>query len=125
MPSARQFLGRQAWVTVHRWAGLSLALFLTVVGLTGALLAFYDEIEALLAPQLHLVQPQAAMLNPIELREKVQAAYPGAVINYLPLQIEPGHAQKLDIRRLDPATKRIGPWSPEVDEVFVDPYTGR
>lgn len=121
-------LGRQAWVIAHRWAGLSLALFLVVVGLTGALMAFYDEIEVAIAPQLHLVQPpsaQAAMLSPIELREKVQAAYPGAVINYLPLHLETGHALKLDIRRIDPATKRIGPWSPEVDEVFVDPYTGR
>jgi uncharacterized iron-regulated membrane protein len=121
-------LSRPTWVIAHRWAGLSLALFLTVIGLTGALMAFYDELEALIAPQLHLVQPpspQASPLSPIELREKVQAAYLGAVINYLPLQVEPGHSLKLDIRRLDPATKRIGPWSPEVDEVFVDPYTGR
>jgi uncharacterized iron-regulated membrane protein len=120
--------GRQAWVIAHRWAGLSLALFLVIAGLTGALMAFYDEIEVAIAPQLHLVQPpsaQAAMLSPIELREKVQAAYPGAVINYLPLHLEPGHALKLDIRRIDPATQRIGPWSPDVDEVFVDPYTGR
>src|SRR5688572_5008164 len=121
-------LSRQTWVIAHRWAGLSLALFLIVVGLTGALMAFYDEIEGAIAPHLHLAQPpspQAAVLSPIELREKVQAAYPGAVINYLPLHVEPGHALKLDIRRIDPATKRIGPWSPEVDEVFVDPYTGR
>jgi uncharacterized iron-regulated membrane protein len=121
-------LSRQTWVIAHRWAGLSLALFLIIAGLTGALMAFYDEIEVAIAPHLHLAQPpspQAAMLSPIELREKVQAAYPGAVINYLPLHVEPGHALKLDIRRIDPATKRIGPWSPEVDEVFVDPYTGR
>jgi uncharacterized iron-regulated membrane protein len=128
MPSAGQFLGRQTWVTAHRWAGLSLALFLVIAGLTGALMAFYDELEVAIAPQLHLVQPpsaHAAMLSPIELREKVQAAHPGAVINYLPLHVEPGHALKLDIRRIDPATRRIGPWSPEVDEVFIDPYTGR
>jgi uncharacterized iron-regulated membrane protein len=128
MPAVKQFSGRQFWVIAHRWAGLSLALFLTLAGLTGAMMAFYDELEALIAPQLHIVQPpsvQAELLDPIELREKVQAAYPGAVINYLPLHLEPGHALKLDIRRLDPVTKRIGPWSSEVDEIFVDPYTGR
>lgn len=121
-------VGRQVWVIAHRWAGLSLALFLTVVGLTGALMAFYDEIESLIAPQLHIVQPpsaEAEMLDPLELRDKVRAAYPGAVITYLPLHLEPGQVLKLDIRRLDPATGRISPWSPEVDEVFVDPYTGR
>jgi len=121
-------LGRQTWVIAHRWAGLSLAFFLIVVGVTGALMAFYDEIEALIAPELHLAQPptpNAIALSSIELREKVQAAYPGAVVNYLPLHVEPGHSLKLDIRRLDPVTRRIGPWSPEVDEVFIDPYTGR
>lgn len=119
---------RQVWVIAHRWAGLSLALFLTVVGLTGALMAFYDEIEALIAPQLHIVKPPSAhaeLLDPLELREKVQTAYPGAVINYLPLHQEHGRALKLDIRRIDAANGRIVPWSPEVDEVFVDPYTGR
>ena len=128
MSVGRQTWARQYWVVAHRWAGLSLALFLIVAGLTGALMAFYDELEALVAPQLHLVQPpapQAKQLAALELREKVQAAYPGAVINYLPLHVKPGHALKLDIRRVDPATGRIGPWSSEVDEVFVDPYTGR
>ncbi|MET0534580.1 MAG: PepSY-associated TM helix domain-containing protein [Steroidobacter sp.] len=120
--------GRQVWVITHRWAGLSLALFLTVVGLTGALMAFYDEIESLIAPQLHIAQPPSAQTEPLdslELREKVRAAYPGAVINYLPLKSEPGKVIRLDIRRIDPATGRIGPWSPTIDEVFVDPYTGR
>lgn len=127
MPGVRQILGRQTWVVAHRWAGLSLALFLMLAGLTGALMAFYDEIESLIAPQLHIVQPpsaQAELLDPIELREKVQAAYPGAVINYLPLHLEPGRALKLDIRRID-AAGRIGPYSSQVDEIFVDPYTGR
>ena len=127
MPTVRQISGRQAWVIAHRWAGLSLALFLTLAGLTGALMAFYDEIESLIAPQLHIVEPpspRAKLLDPIELRQKVQAAYPGAVINYLPLHLEPGRALKLDIRRVN-AAGRIGPWSPEIDEVFVDPYTGR
>src|SRR5687767_144321 len=117
---------RQVWVVAHRWAGLSLALFLTLAGLTGALMAFYDEIESLIAPQLHIVEPPsplAKLLDPIELRQKVQAAYPGAVINYLPLHLEPGRVLKLDIRRVN-AAGRIGPWSPEIDEVFVDPYTG-
>jgi uncharacterized iron-regulated membrane protein len=127
MPTVRQISGRQAWVIAHRWAGLSLALFLAVAGLTGALMAFYDEIESLIAPQLHIVQPpsaEAELLDPINLRKRVQDAYPGAAINYLPLHLEPGRALKLDIRRID-AAGRIGPWSPDVDEVFVDPYTGR
>src|SRR5688572_29209974 len=97
-------IGRQVWVVAHRWAGLTLALFLTLAGVTGALLAFYDELDPLLAPHIHKVQPptsHARPLDPLELREKLQAAYPGAVINYLPLHLEPDRSLKLDIRRLN------------------------
>ncbi len=121
-------IGRQVWVVAHRWAGLTLALFLTLAGVTGALLAFYDELDPLLAPHIHKVQPPTAHarpLAPLELREKIQAAYPGAVINYLPLHLEPGRSLKLDVRRLNARTGALEPWSPTVDEVFVDPYTGR
>jgi uncharacterized iron-regulated membrane protein len=121
-------LRRQVWVIAHRWAGLTLALFLTIAGITGTLLAFYDEIEPALTPHVHLVQPStphAELLDPHELRAKVQATYPGAIINYLPLHLEPGHSVKLDIRRIEAVSGKLEPWSNEVDEVFVDPYTGR
>ena len=121
-------MGRQFWVIAHRWAGLTIALFLTVAGITGALLAFMDELEAWLAPEAHLVSaptPDSRPLDSVELRERVQALYPGAVINYLPLQVEPGHTVKLGVDRLDPGTGAITPWSSKIDEVFVDPYTGK
>jgi uncharacterized iron-regulated membrane protein len=119
---------RQFWVIVHRWAGLTLAGFLVIAGLTGALLAFLDELEAFWAPQLHLAAPPAANaqpLDPVELRERVLAQYPGAVINYLPLNIEPGRSVRFSLERMDPATGQLGAWSADVDQVFVDPYTGR
>lgn len=121
-------MGRQFWVIAHRWAGLTIALFLAVAGITGALLAFMDELEAWVAPQAHLVSaptPDSRPLDSVELRERVQALYPGAVINYLPLQVEPGHTLKLGVDRLDPVSGAIAPWSAEMDEVFVDPYTGK
>jgi len=39
-------------VLAHRWAGLTMAAFLVVVGLTGGLLAFRPELNRLLAPEL-------------------------------------------------------------------------
>ncbi len=38
---------RAFWVWLHRWAGLAIAAFLIVVGLTGNLLAFYPELNRL------------------------------------------------------------------------------
>lgn len=119
-------LDRGIWVIAHRWAGLTIALFLTIAGATGTLLAFYDELEILAAPEVHNVAPptrEAAVLDPLTLRNRVLAAYPGGVINYLPLRSEPGQSLKLEIQRVDPASGTLRPWSEEWDEVFVDPYT--
>lgn len=51
MPAARQF-----WVIFHRWAGLTIALFLAVAGFTGIFLAWKDQLEAMIAPELHALR---------------------------------------------------------------------
>ena len=45
---------------VHRWGGLFLTVFLVVAGLTGTVLAYHDELEAWLIPDLVNVTPLAA-----------------------------------------------------------------
>ena len=41
---------------IHRWTGLSIALFIILVGLTGSLLVFLDEIDENLNPQIKTVE---------------------------------------------------------------------
>lgn len=118
---------RQFWVICHRWAGLTIALFLTIAGFTGIFLAFNDELEGLFAT--HLVSatppsPGARPLDPLAIRAKVMAAYPGAVIDYTPLAHEPGQALTYYVSRLDPVTGEVDEWSDEWDQLFVNPYTG-
>jgi uncharacterized iron-regulated membrane protein len=43
---------RSFWVLAHRWVGLTMAGFLILVGLTGALLAFLPELNHWLSPRL-------------------------------------------------------------------------
>lgn len=117
---------RPLWVRIHRWTGLGLALFLIVAGLTGALLAFQEEIDVLVAPQFHQVASPhrgAAMLSPQDLRERVMARYPGGLIDYLPLHFPSGRSVILQVERHDPASGGLVPWSAQWDELFVDPYT--
>jgi uncharacterized iron-regulated membrane protein len=118
---------RRFWVIVHRWAGLTIALFLCVAGVTGALLSFYDELDARFAPGLHIVAspgPAAPMLDPQTLREQVLARHPGGTIDYLPLHFTPGRSVVLGVTRVDPRTGESQPWSRDWDEIFIDPYTG-
>lgn len=119
---------RQFWVIVHRWAGLTIALFLIVAGLTGALLSFHDELDALAAPELHVVAPPypgAPLLDPQALREQVLSRHLGATIDYLPLRFQPGHSVVLNLARVDAKTGARSRWSQDWDEIFVDPYTAR
>ena len=50
---------RKAWVFLHRWIGLNLGIWFALVGLTGSVLVYEDEVDAFLNPRL-LVEPSAA-----------------------------------------------------------------
>jgi uncharacterized iron-regulated membrane protein len=106
---------------IHRWAGLALAAFLLLAGLTGAVLVWAEELETLINPQLMRVTPPAAgarPLDPLTLRDRVAQRYPHAQILSVPLTPSPGHALVYSLK------PRKG--EPELanDQVFVDPYTG-
>lgn len=119
---------RQFWVIAHRWAGLTIALFLMVASVTGALLAFYEELDVIFARSLHIVEPPAPgtqMMEPMALRQHVLDLHPGGVINYLPFHWESGRSVMLHVERIDPETGALSPWSNDWDELFVDPYSGR
>ncbi|MFX9630920.1 PepSY domain-containing protein, partial [Acinetobacter baumannii] len=86
---------RQFWVIAHRWAGLTIALFLAVAGFTGIFLAFDDELEGVISPRLfHASAPfnGAQILTAAELRSRVLAHYPGGIIDRTPLHFEPGRS---------------------------------
>ena len=61
---------RRYCVLVHQWAGLAMAMFLIVVGLTGSVLAFRVELDSWLNLKLLTVAPRNALLAPFVLRQK-------------------------------------------------------
>ncbi|PPE67535.1 PepSY-associated TM helix domain-containing protein [Caldimonas caldifontis] len=114
---------RHFWVLAHRCAGLAIAGFLVIAGLTGSLLAFYDEIDTALNPELMLVEDRSdvPLLDPLVLRERVEQALPGnAHLDYHPLHRDEGRSHKLYAWRL------VGPEGAQklrFYEVFANPYT--
>lgn len=124
----RLALTRQFWVVLHRWAGLTLTLFLGIAGFTGIFLAWIDELEVASAPELHLSAPPyagAAPIDPMQLRQDVLNRYPGASIDFVPLQVEPGRSLRFHLEWLDPNTGLEGDDHPDWDDLFLDPYTGK
>lgn len=119
-------LMRTTLVKLHRYAGLLMAGFLVVVGITGSLLAFYDDLDALTAPSMHKVQrstSDAQLLDPFLLRERVQQAYPDTWVHFVPLKPEAGKTASFFLQgAVNPATGDEAKIS--VDQAFIDPYTG-
>lgn len=103
-----------------------MAAFLVVAGLTGSLLAWYEELDAALNPRFHRIRPPAAdavPLDPLVLRQQVAQRYPGAEVLTVWLDLKPDRGQVFYLAgKPDPATGRTE--EPTNDEVIVHPYTG-
>ena len=131
--TARGWRARPFLTKVHRYVGLGMALFLIVSGLTGALLAFYHELDHALNPGLFRVQERRTpVLRPNALVDGVQTAYPGTQVSFLALHRADGEsvhmrlsghefirAATIDANKFAPTIK------PDIDEVYLDPYDGR
>ncbi len=111
---------------IHRYVGLIMAVFLLIAGLTGAILAWYHELDAMLNPQLMQIQalsPDAQPLSPLVLREHVKARYPEAWVNYISLNNRPDAAVVFSLEgAIDSKTGQ--PVDLPNDEIFLNPYTG-
>jgi uncharacterized iron-regulated membrane protein len=124
---ARLSVTRQFWVILHRWAGLTLALFLAVAGFTGIFIAWIDELDTASAPQLHLAAPPYAGASPLDtltIREKALRRYPGSDIHFLPLEVDEGRSLQFFVEWPDPETGLERANAPDWNQVFINPYTG-
>ena len=111
---------RPALAAMHRYAGLLMAGFLIVAGVTGSLLAWKDALEGALLPAVFRAAPPAPGAVPLDallLRDRVAARFPQASVAYAPLSAPPGHSMVFYLRPAGDAPLAS-------DEVFVDPYTG-
>jgi uncharacterized iron-regulated membrane protein len=103
---------RSLFILIHRYVGLTIAVFLIVAGLTGSIIAFMHDLESWVSPELFVVHPAegAEMLDPFELRDRVQAQMPGKALDGVSFETEAGHAVSFGVDGKD---------------VFVDPYTAK
>ncbi|NVI85294.1 PepSY domain-containing protein [Janthinobacterium sp. BJB401] len=111
---------RPVLAAMHRYAGLLMAGFLIVAGVTGSALAWKDELEAAMLPAVFRVAPPTPGAMPLDallLRESVAARFPQAQVSYAPLSAPQGHSMVFYLRPAADAPLAS-------DEVFVDPYTG-
>jgi uncharacterized iron-regulated membrane protein len=103
---------------VHSIVGLVLALVLTLIGVTGAVLSFEDEIQAGLNAALTHVEPRnAPLLSPDELIARLQATTSFGQVASVTLARDPTAAVRIRFARNEDRSRP--------SSLYVDPYDGR
>jgi len=106
----------------HRWTGLLMAVFLTIVGITGSLLIYTPEIERVINPQFFArPRPGVQPLSLGEIAERVEAQEPLVRVGYF-FNNWRNTILVRTVPRTNPATGK--PYDVAFDHVFVDPWTG-
>jgi sulfite reductase (NADPH) flavoprotein alpha-component len=103
---------------LHSIAGLTLALFVTVIALTGAIMSFEDEIQAALNAGVSHVAPRGTpRLQPDELIARLQAGGDARKISALTIARDPLAAVHVRFARNDDASRP--------SSLYVDPFDAR
>ena len=107
---------KKIWFQIHWFLGITAGTLLLVVGISGATLAFEDELMAWLNPGVVTVAPRSqATLTPAQIVDRLQQQVPAERVTTIILDTEPGHAAKVAFGSLS---------GPAREARHVDPYSG-
>lgn len=113
-------------VKIHKYVGLSLALFLIIIAGTGSIIAFYDDLERVFNSRMRVVEPQEkvwTLYDALVIRQNLEAQDPRSSVFSLQLPQKPD--ESLFSRVMPAIDPRTGePYQIDYDQVFANPYTG-
>lgn len=108
---------KSAFLQVHSIIGLAISLVLGLVGFTGAMLSFEDEIVAALNRDVAKVEVRSVpVLTPDEILARLQGQPGAGKVQLMLLSSEPGATVRARFARNEAG---------ERSSVYVDPYDGR
>lgn len=108
---------KKIWFQLHWFIGITAGTLLMTIGVTGALLAFREEIMEALSPGvMHVQVRQQATLTPQQMLERLRDAEPQRRVTTLTLSAEPGASVRVVFA--PPPGERRG------QARYADPYTG-
>lgn len=101
---------RMMLFNVHKWLGLNIAIYFFFIFLSGTLLVFSNQIEAIYTPKIWASAPDADQRATFaEIYSSISAALPGSVITEIELRPESGLADRSQV--VTPDIKRIVVWT--------------
>lgn len=100
---------RRMIFSVHKWLGLHIAIFFGIIFLTGTVLVFAVEIEAVFIPEIWAAQPEDGDRATFgEIYETAQSAMVGAKVTIITKQPKPGIADRSIVAKNG---KRFAVWT--------------
>ena len=102
---------RKTLFNLHLYGALIVGIFVVIIGVTGSIMAFEENLDRLFNPRLFDVQPAGSFLPVAELFHSAAAAFPGQKVNNLRLPQSPTDSVMFRVR---------GP-----KQVFMNPYNGQ
>ena len=109
------------WFQTHWLLGITAGIVLAVVGVTGGMLSFEDEILRALNPGVITVEARpGGPLPPAALLDKIRAEVPERTITALTVHTDPERAARVTLAPLPG-----GAGGPRGEMRYVDPYDGR
>jgi len=115
---------RTILVLLHRFVGLTIAGFLVVTGLTGAIISWDDDLDHWVNPHLHNAPGLGRALPPPALAARAEADDPKAWATNFRLSTTQGEAFAVFVEpRPDPETGELHELG--YNQVFLDPVSGQ
>src|SRR5262245_2212583 len=93
-PAAR----RRTWVLIHRWLGIGLGAWFALVGVTGAILVYEDQVDAFLNPQLLRDPRTGSWLPPHDILARAEDEFPLGHVERIRLPAAPGEVYRVLVR---------------------------
>lgn len=105
---------KNALLVFHRWAGISAGLIIVLVGVTGSILVFEDELDVALNPDLYIAEPDGLRLPIDEITSRTARTYPGWQPAFVS-RLDDAPGRTLTVTLVDPDGSER--------QVFVNPFT--
>jgi uncharacterized iron-regulated membrane protein len=104
---------RKPSLILHRYVGILAGIIIAIVGITGSLLVFEDELDRAFQP--YQITPQAQILSQQLLVDTAQKVHPDLQVHRISMPSSPDRAYT--VMMIDANDK--------FTDVFLDPYTGK
>jgi len=118
---------KSVWFQIHWFLGVTAGVVLAVVGVTGAMLSFENEILAALNPGIITVQAApTGPLAPDQLLARIRANAPGKMPTALMVSADPTRAARVTVAPPPQPAGAAGggPGGPRGENRYVSPYDG-